>query len=121
MAHGRDHRITPVPSGKGTTPGPRPHHGVLPFATREPPPIDRTARLPGGPMTAAPELRLALGMRGGVSLAVWMGGACSEIDRLRRALQDGGEPLYGELLRAHGYGAGAGDVAPPARARGLHH
>ncbi len=32
-----------------------------------------------------PELRLALAMRGGVSLAVWMGGACAEIDALRRA------------------------------------
>jgi hypothetical protein len=31
------------------------------------------------------ELRLALGMRGGVSLAIWIGGACSEIDRVRRA------------------------------------
>ena len=29
------------------------------------------------------ELRLALAIRGGVSLAVWMGGACSEIATLR--------------------------------------
>ena len=65
-------------------------------------------------MTAAPELRLALGMRGGVSLAVWMGGACSEIDRLRRALQDGGDPVYGALLRANGYGSVAVDVVAGA-------
>ena len=70
-------------------------------------------------MTAAPELRLALGMRGGVSLAVWMGGACSEIDRLRRALQDGGDPVYGDLLRANGYGSVAVDVAAGASAGGL--
>ena len=36
--------------------------------------------------SAAPrELRLALAMRGGVSLAVWIGGTCCEIDRLRTA------------------------------------
>lgn len=34
------------------------------------------------------ELRLALCMRGGVSLAVWMGGACREIAALRSALGD---------------------------------
>ncbi|NLD76608.1 MAG: DUF3376 domain-containing protein [Acidimicrobiales bacterium] len=37
-----------------------------------------------------PELRLALALRGGVSLAVWMGGACAEIDALRRA----GDPRH---------------------------
>ncbi|MFZ3493601.1 hypothetical protein ACODT5_10310 [Streptomyces sp. 5.8] len=31
------------------------------------------------------ELRLALAMRGGVSLAVWMGGACCEVSKLREA------------------------------------
>jgi predicted acylesterase/phospholipase RssA len=70
-------------------------------------------------MTAAPELRLALGMRGGVSLAVWMGGACSEIDQLRRALDTGGDPLYGDLLRANGYGSVAVDVVAGASAGGL--
>jgi hypothetical protein len=34
-------------------------------------------------MNGGTELRLALGMRGGVSLAVWIGGAVAEIDRLR--------------------------------------
>ncbi len=45
---------------------------------------------------AAPEdaeLRLALGMRGGVSLAVWMGGVSLEIDRLRRK-----DSPYAQLL-----------------------
>ncbi len=40
------------------------------------------------------ELRIGLVLNGGVSLAVWMGGVVTEIDRLRRA--DG---PYGELLR----------------------
>jgi hypothetical protein len=72
-------------------------------------------------MTVAPELRLALGMRGGVSLAVWMGGACSEIDRLRRALdaRGGGDPVYAALLRANGYGSVAVDVIAGASAGGL--
>ena len=33
------------------------------------------------------ELRLALAMRGGVSLAIWMGGVCSEVVRLHAASQ----------------------------------
>src|SRR3954452_8347561 len=39
------------------------------------------------------ELRLALVMNGGVSLAVWMGGVTRELDALRR-----GEGAYGALL-----------------------
>lgn len=70
-------------------------------------------------MTTAPELRLALGMRGGVSLAVWMGGACSEVDRLRLALERGGDPVYADLLRANGYGSVAVDVVAGASAGGL--
>jgi predicted acylesterase/phospholipase RssA len=71
--------------------------------------------------TSPPELRLALGMRGGVSLAVWMGGACSEVDRLRRALDDDPEadPVYRTLLRANGYGSVAVDVVAGASAGGL--
>ncbi|MDP8929256.1 MAG: patatin-like protein [Actinomycetota bacterium] len=38
------------------------------------------------------ELRLALAMRGGVSLAVWIGGACAEIETLRR-----GDPATDQL------------------------
>jgi patatin-related protein len=45
------------------------------------------------------ELRLALAMRGGVSLAVWIGGAVSEIERMRR----GGHPTYSALLSLAGY------------------
>jgi patatin-related protein len=70
-------------------------------------------------MTAKPELRLALGMRGGVSLAVWMGGACSEIDSLRRALEKDGDPIYRRLLEANGYGSVAVDVVAGASAGGL--
>jgi predicted acylesterase/phospholipase RssA len=66
-----------------------------------------------------PELRIALGMRGGVSLAVWMGGACSEIDRFRRALADEDAPDYRDLLRAAGYGSVAVDVVAGASAGGL--
>jgi len=70
-------------------------------------------------MTPAPELRLALCMRGGVSLAVWMGGACSEIDQLRLALEENGDPIYRNLLRANGYGSVAVDVVAGASAGGL--
>ena len=41
------------------------------------------------------ELRLALVLNGGVSLAVWIGGVAAEINRLVRK-----QGLYGELLRA---------------------
>lgn len=41
------------------------------------------------------ELRIGLVLNGGSSLAIWMGGVCTEVDRLRR-----GEGAYGELLDA---------------------
>ena len=73
-----------------------------------------------------PELRIALAMRGGVSLAVWMGGACSEIDSLRRAASQGSQPepgtvgdTYRRLLEAVGYGSVAVDVVAGASAGGL--
>jgi predicted acylesterase/phospholipase RssA len=64
----------------------------------------------GGSDQLVRELRLALVMNGGVSLAVWMGGVTLELDRARRAYDfDAGEdvdaanevttPLYQELLR----------------------
>lgn len=38
------------------------------------------------------ELRIALAMRGGVSLAVWIGGVVAEIDVLRHAFDANMEP-----------------------------
>lgn len=78
-------------------------------------------------MTVEPELRLALGMRGGVSLAVWMGGACSEIDLLRHSLDVGSpgrpapvvDPIYSRLLQTSGYGSVVVDVIAGASAGGL--
>ena len=44
------------------------------------------------------QLRFALSMNGGVSLAVWIGGSVSEIDRVRH-----GDPFWSDLLNACGY------------------
>ena len=67
------------------------------------------------------ELRIAMGMRGGVSLAVWMGGACSEVDRLRHALDDDvpEDSVYRRLLTAGGHTSVAVDVLAGASAGGL--
>lgn len=88
----------------------------------------------GDALDEAPELRIALAMRGGVSLAVWMGGACSEIDALRRAVPAslaGAGPIprgdavlptaevYARLLAACGYSGVAVDVVAGASAGGL--
>lgn len=81
----------------------------------------------------ARQLRLALAMRGGVSLAVWIGGAVAEIDLLRRAaargragLDPSGDPsevararTYLRLLRAAGYDDVTVDVLAGASAGGL--
>lgn len=73
----------------------------------------------------APELRLALGMRGGVSLAVWIGGACAEIDELRsderrRDERQSDEPSFWKrLVAACGYSGVAVDVLAGASAGGL--
>jgi hypothetical protein len=64
------------------------------------------------------ELRLALGMRGGVSLAVWIGGACAEIDELRRAGPGDGSFWTGQLGGA-GYHSVNVDVMAGASAGGL--
>ncbi|CCH78752.1 putative Patatin [Nostocoides japonicum T1-X7] len=51
----------------------------------------------------AEELRLAVVLNGGVSLAVWMGGTVLEIDRLVKAGQrGGGPPAYRLMLRLAG-------------------
>jgi hypothetical protein len=61
------------------------------------------------------QLRLALSMNGGVSLAVWIGGAVSEIDCLRR-----GDGFWGDLLEGCGFQREASvDVMTGASAGGL--
>lgn len=85
------------------------------------------------------ELRLALAMRGGASMAVWIGGAVSEVDRLRSALRaptgehrergtavtagksgDGPDRHpWAELARLAGYDSVALDVLAGASAGGL--
>jgi len=55
------------------------------------------------------ELRLAVVMTGGVSLAIWMGGVASEIDQLRRACdldkkdRTPEQQVYAELLKLSNY------------------
>lgn len=68
------------------------------------------------------ELRLALGMRGGVSLAVWIGGACAEIDEMRASCATGERPrstLWSGLTRWSGYTSVLVDVMAGASAGGL--
>ncbi len=78
----------------------------------------------------AGELRFAVAMRGGVSLAVWMGGACQEIAELRasagaqagaqgaQGTQDARSP-YAELLKVAGYDKVTVDVLAGTSAGGL--
>ncbi|OXM51305.1 DUF3376 domain-containing protein [Amycolatopsis alba] len=77
------------------------------------------------------DLRLALCMRGGVSLAVWMGGACREITALRSAGGVVDEPpavtardrtqraIYHEILTIAGYDNVEVDVIAGTSAGGL--
>ncbi|MCI3277026.1 DUF3376 domain-containing protein [Streptomyces cylindrosporus] len=74
------------------------------------------------------ELRLAIAMRGGVSLAVWMGGACCEMARLRCAApgpsgaattQSEGMAVYRSLLKICGYEDVDVDVLAGTSAGGL--
>jgi patatin-related protein len=60
----------------------------------------------------AKELRLAIAIRGGVSLAVWMGGAVGEIVRLHRASRDQ-SGTYARLLVACGYTTDDGQRPQP--------
>jgi hypothetical protein len=76
------------------------------------------------PTGSSRELRLALGMRGGVSLAVWIGGACVEIDGLRRApslpaAPASNRPFWSRLTSATGYDSVLVDVMAGASAGGL--
>ncbi len=86
---------------------------------------------PEHPSAAERELRVALAMRGGVSLAVWIGGALAELDLARRAMVDpdsltANTPAeqergrrYAGLLQALGYTSIKVDVLAGASAGGL--
>lgn len=74
------------------------------------------------------ELRLALAMRGGASMAVWIGGAVAEINRVREAVADSRAPADGDSADTHpwaalaklsGYDSVAVDVLAGASAGGL--
>lgn len=58
-------------------------------------------RKPGGGVPVE-ELRLATVLNGGVSLAVWMGGATLEIDRLVKADPDDDTSPYAAMLKLTG-------------------
>jgi patatin-related protein len=73
-------------------------------------------------VTAKRELRLALGLRGGVSLSVWIGGACAEVDELRTSVgsqEDVAPPFWKLLLDLTGHDAVAVDILAGASAGGL--
>ncbi len=58
---------------------------------------------PRAPEPCCEEVRLALAMNGGVSLAIWMGGCAVELDRARRAGGDsGGKSAYDVLADCFG-------------------
>jgi predicted acylesterase/phospholipase RssA len=76
---------------------------------------DRPADPTGEDAPSPRQLRLALSMNGGVSLAVWIGGAVCEIDQLRS-----GTGTWGDLLEATGHDRRAMvDVMAGASAGGL--
>lgn len=70
------------------------------------------------PRVSPQELRLGLAMRGGVSLAVWIGGACAEIDFLRRSSLSVGS-FYERCLDFAHYDRVSIDVLSGASAGGL--
>ncbi len=72
------------------------------------------------PAIARGALRLALAMRGGVSLSVWIGGAVREIEQLRVDVGGPGPPsALAGAARALGYGSVEVDVLSGASAGGL--
>jgi patatin-related protein len=77
----------------------------------------------GGGPSPPREFRLAVAMRGGVSLAVWMGGACQEIEELRRAADpqpgQAASEVYRALLGRAGYDRVVVDVLAGTSAGGL--
>ncbi len=65
---------------------------------------------------AQADLRIALAMRGGVSLAVWIGGAVCEVEELRKASSDS---IYGRLRALSNYKSVEVDIMSGASAGGL--
>ena len=65
------------------------------------------------------QLRIALGIRGGVSLSVWIGGACREIDALRPSSQAPGDSFWARLLALSDVNDVIVDVMAGASAGGL--
>ena len=66
------------------------------------------------------ELRIAVVMTGGVSLAIWMGGVASELDQLNRACdvddfeRTPEQRVYADLLRLSKYEpTGPDKLSPP--------
>lgn len=101
---------------------------ITPVLGDTPPPPDSTMppALIEPEVTAPPtsELRLALAMRGGVSLAVWIGGASAEINALRLSKSSQHEEgpsavFYRPLVRACSYSGVVVDVISGASAGGL--
>jgi predicted acylesterase/phospholipase RssA len=72
-------------------------------------------------MAAGRQLRVALSMRGGVSLAVWIGGATQEIDRVRQAAHHPTRDnrFHTQLLSLAAYESVSIDVITGASAGGL--
>ena len=64
------------------------------------------------------EIRFAVVLNGGVSLAVWMGGAVLELDRLTRARDENGSAVYRHLLSMVG-GTARADVISGTSAGGI--
>lgn len=64
------------------------------------------------------EIRFAVVLNGGVSLAVWMGGAVLELDRLTRATKPGGDSAYHAMLDLVG-GSARADVITGTSAGGI--
>ena len=71
------------------------------------------------PQAPPHELRLALAMRGGVSLSVWIGGSCAEVDQLRTAAPTATGGFWDRLVDEAGYDSVAVDILAGASAGGL--
>ncbi len=85
------------------TPDPVPAPGAGPSPSPAGPADERPHGLRGAALDEVPaeELRFAVVLNGGVSLAVWMGGTALEVDRLAHAERDG-NAIYDTMLRLAG-------------------